>query len=452
MRRLTQGCKGAFLVFSIAFTSFLQANDNINTSLLNDIKLAKVSLQQTEGTINQAQNKLHRQLEVLQNEVISLRDNTAIARRASDEKTLSLQQLEQRLSSWQQQNSYQKNLLNRFVQDKVSYVDQQDSSYTTLLNKVTAFTAHSIHQLQPQWRPENIAFTNGEIKVVQQLAIGPLHWFVDEESNQAGLVDTTTTQSMVALFFTDDKSQGLINLLQNGKGTLPFDPTLTRAIAKNTQKESITEHISKGGFWALPILFFGIISVIIAIVKSIQLLRLPVLYLALADRLQHVWQETYSLESTVDNVNAIQQKYINIVKKYALGQQRDDALFGALLTQKQSLENWLGVIAITAAIAPLLGLLGTVSGMIETFKLMTIFGAGDPSAVSGGISEALVTTELGLVVAIPSLLLHALLSRKVKSYYSQLEQSVVELSQIKHVDSININDSENTLNQSRGVA
>lgn len=65
---------------------------------------------------------------------------------------------------------------------------------------------------------------------------------------------------------------------------------------------------------------------IIAIVKSIQLLRLPALYLALADKLQHVWQETRSLESTVDNVNAIQQKYINIVKKYTLGQQRDDAL------------------------------------------------------------------------------------------------------------------------------
>lgn len=234
-----------------------------------------------------------------------------------------------------------------------------------------------------------------------------------------------------------------------------FDPTLTRAIAKNTQKESITEHINKGGLWALPILLFGFIAVIIAIAKSIQLIRLPPLYLALAERLQRVWQETNSIETSVNNVNAIQQKYINIVKKYSLGQQRDDALFGALLNQKQTLENWLGVIAITAAIAPLLGLLGTVSGMIETFKLMTIFGAGDPSAVSGGISEALVTTELGLVVAIPSLLLHALLSRKVKSYYGQLEQSVVELSQIKHVEKtqeIESNISEQQCGQQRGAA
>ena len=90
----------------------------------------------------------------------------------------------------------------------------------------------------------------------------------------------------------------------------------------------------------------------------------------------------------------------------------------------------LGAIALTAAVAPLLGLLGTVSGMITTFKLMTLFGSGDASAVSAGISEALVTTELGLVVAIPALLAHALMSRKVKSYYSELETTAIRLSQL----------------------
>lgn len=428
--------KVVYVVSLIAFILPLQANDKINESLLKDIKLAKTQLQQTEKAVSNAQSKLHKQLEVLQNQVISLRDKTAIARRASDEKTLSLQQLEQRLSSWQQQNKYQKNLLSRFVQDQAEYSGQKSLSYSELLNKVTEFTDYSIGQLQPRWQPQKIAFNNGEIKPIQQLSIGPLHWFIDETNNQTGLVDISAAQPTVALIFSDDMSQGVINLFKENKGALPFDPTLTRAIAKNTQKESIIEHINKGGLWALPILFFGLIAVIIAIAKSIQLMRLPPLYLALAERLQRVWQETQSIESSVDNVNAIQQKYINIVKKYTLGQQRDDALFGALLNQKQSLENWLGVIAITAAIAPLLGLLGTVSGMIETFKLMTIFGAGDPSAVSGGISEALVTTELGLVVAIPSLLLHALLSRKVKSYYGQLEQSVVELSQIKQVEKV----------------
>ena len=81
--------------------------------------------------------------------------------------------------------------------------------------------------------------------------------------------------------------------------------------------------------------------------------------------------------------------------------------------------------ALTAAAAPLLGLLGTVTGMIKTFNLITIFGTGDAKSLSSGISEALVTTELGLIVAIPSLILHGLLSRMAKQKIGDLEQTAV---------------------------
>ena len=90
-------------------------------------------------------------------------------------------------------------------------------------------------------------------------------------------------------------------------------------------------------------------------------------------------------------------------------------MYATLLEQRNRLERWLGAIAITASVAPLLGLLGTVSGMIATFKAMSLFGAGDARAISEGIAEALITTELGLVVAIPALIAHALMSRRAKS-------------------------------------
>ncbi|WP_420818925.1 MotA/TolQ/ExbB proton channel family protein [Paraglaciecola marina] len=99
-----------------------------------------------------------------------------------------------------------------------------------------------------------------------------------------------------------------------------------------------------------------------------------------------------------------------------------------LQDDKTRLERWIGAIGMTAAVSPLLGLLGTVSGMIETFKMMTLFGSGDPEVVSGGIAQALVTTELGLVVAIPALILNALLSRKAKSYYNELESFAILIS------------------------
>jgi len=82
----------------------------------------------------------------------------------------------------------------------------------------------------------------------------------------------------------------------------------------------------------------------------------------------------------------------------------------------------LPIIAVTAATSPLLGLLGTVSGMIATFNLITLFGSGDPKPLAGGISEALVTTLFGLVVAIPALILHAFLSRRSQGIVQTTER------------------------------
>ena len=82
----------------------------------------------------------------------------------------------------------------------------------------------------------------------------------------------------------------------------------------------------------------------------------------------------------------------------------------AVLSETPKLEQGLTLLKIIAAVAPLMGLLGTVTGMIITFQAITIFGAGDPKAMAGGISSALVTTVLGLLVAIPTVLLHTVVN------------------------------------------
>jgi biopolymer transport protein ExbB len=73
-------------------------------------------------------------------------------------------------------------------------------------------------------------------------------------------------------------------------------------------------------------------------------------------------------------------------------------------------------------VSPLLGLLGTVTGMIETFQVITLFGAGDPRLMSGGISQALVTTQLGLAVAIPLLLIHSWLQGQANKLIAELDE------------------------------
>ena len=79
----------------------------------------------------------------------------------------------------------------------------------------------------------------------------------------------------------------------------------------------------------------------------------------------------------------------------------------AILKEMPKLESGLNTIKVLAGVAPLLGLLGTVTGMIQTFQAITLFGTGDPKLMAGGISQALVTTVLGLVAAIPLLLVHS---------------------------------------------
>ena len=94
----------------------------------------------------------------------------------------------------------------------------------------------------------------------------------------------------------------------------------------------------------------------------------------------------------------------------------------AILRESPKLERWLNFLKLGAGIAPLLGLLGTVTGMIKTFQAMMIYGAGDPQLMAGGISEALVTTMLGLIAAIPLLILHSFCASLARGVQSTLEE------------------------------
>jgi biopolymer transport protein ExbB len=93
-----------------------------------------------------------------------------------------------------------------------------------------------------------------------------------------------------------------------------------------------------------------------------------------------------------------------------------------VLRETSKLEAYLWVVKTVSVVAPLLGLLGTVTGMIQTFQAITLFGAGDPKMMAGGISEALVTTMLGLTTAIPLVLLYDLLANNTRRITSVLDE------------------------------
>ncbi|MBY0400508.1 MotA/TolQ/ExbB proton channel family protein [Myxococcota bacterium] len=94
----------------------------------------------------------------------------------------------------------------------------------------------------------------------------------------------------------------------------------------------------------------------------------------------------------------------------------------AVLRETSKLESWIWLVKVVSVVGPLMGLLGTVTGMIKTFQAITLFGAGDPRMMAGGISEALVTTMQGLVTAIPMVLLHSALTYNTKQIVDTLDE------------------------------
>ncbi len=115
-----------------------------------------------------------------------------------------------------------------------------------------------------------------------------------------------------------------------------------------------------------------------------------------------------------------------------------DTFTEAFLTESPRLDRFSALILVLAAIAPLLGLLGTVTGMIATFDTITQFGTGNPKLLSGGISEALITTELGLIVAIPAVLFGNLLKGWSDQMKDTIEQLCLQTMNSVHMDGVQL--------------
>jgi biopolymer transport protein ExbB len=178
-----------------------------------------------------------------------------------------------------------------------------------------------------------------------------------------------------------------------------------------------------------PILLLALAALGVALVKWIQLSRLrlatPADLQAVLDQIKQgnrsaAGARARSIPGPAGVLLAAAVDHVDEKKEYI-----EEILYERMLNAKPRLEALLPFIALTAAAAPLLGLLGTVTGMISTFNMISLFGTGDPRTLSSGISEALITTEWGLYVAIPAVMLHALLSRRVKGILASMEETAV---------------------------
>jgi biopolymer transport protein ExbB len=213
----------------------------------------------------------------------------------------------------------------------------------------------------------------------------------------------------------------------NESNVLPIDMSRGGAFASMTQKEDLLDSFEAGGPLMWPILIVACLAILIMLERFFLLYTTKANTDAITDRITKLaesgnWKQAKiacdenekvptcrMLASAVGNVGATQEVLENTLQE-------------AILRETPRLERFLPTLGVLGTIAPLLGLLGTVTGMINTFKVITAQGAGDPSAMAGGISEALLTTQFGLSVAIPIMLLHHLLSRRVDKIVGDMEE------------------------------
>lgn len=190
-----------------------------------------------------------------------------------------------------------------------------------------------------------------------------------------------------------------------------IDPSLGVLLDLSVQSPTLSERIDQGRFIGKVILVAAALGVLLGIYKWVTLTMT-----AGAVRGQ-IRKKKASKSNPLGRVMlAYENTQSSDVETVAL--KLDDAI----LKEVPKLEGGLNLVKVLAAVAPLLGLLGTVIGMINTFQAITLFGTGDPQIMASGISEALVTTVLGLVAAIPLLLLHAFASGASKRVTQILEE------------------------------
>ncbi|HXS78685.1 MAG TPA: MotA/TolQ/ExbB proton channel family protein [Gammaproteobacteria bacterium] len=407
--------------------------DDVRAELTRNIQTSQRELGAVEASVARERGDLAQRLAAAQNRVLDLRERAIAARRLADEQTLTLQQIETRLEEWRNQSRFQSNLLAGFL-DKTGRRRLSEQGTIDLRRDLTILTEHLNAQqgrLYPRWQQTRVVLPDGQLADGDVLHVGPVGWFHRAQPEQSGLVRKDEGMTRVSLLLSGSAEAGIEDLHQSSAGVITFDPTLTRALLLAETQESLWQHLRRGGFWAIPIVLFGLFASTIAVLKAVSLYRLPIPVPALAERVQSALARgDEAVRKLTEQVRGPQGELVRIAIAAEAQEARDDRLHGTLLQQRIRLERWLSAIALTASVSPLLGLLGTVSGMIATFQAMSLFGAGDASAVSGGVGEALINTELGLVVAIPALLAHALLSRKAKSYLAQLESDAVNLSRL----------------------
>ncbi|CAH7328123.1 MotA/TolQ/ExbB proton channel family protein [Vibrio chagasii] len=311
----------------------------------------------------------------------------------------------------------------------VNSVDRADHT-ATVEQIIDAKSLPSMPQLSGLWMSmveqiqasselskSQIAFINGEgnTNKVDAYRLGSIGLVTDQ-----GYV-SWNTQREDAIGYLKQPENGptltSLSSLANGEvANVVVDPSRGFMLEQLALTPSLSDRLQAGGVVGKVILGLLAIGLIIALVRGVSL----------AIARQKIRAQLKNPEQAGDNplgrVLAVYNK-----EQSQTVEALELRLLEAVVDEQTHLEKGLSMLKLLAALAPMLGLLGTVTGMIETFQVITQFGNGDPKVMAGGISMALVTTVLGLVAAMPLLLAHNILSTQAENIRNILEKQGIGL-------------------------
>ena len=321
-----------------------------------------------------------------------------------------------------------------FYQDKIT--DAEKATEDPYMEPIKKFAAQNEVIVSGMDRAESLVggssypgkaiLENGVLESGTFVRFGPVTFFASDKGKAGLVMQGQTVEPTVTEVAEGEFGGGIAAVAKGETARLPLDTTLDNAVAIAATKESLVEHIQKGGIWIYPILMFAFVSLTVALFKAFEIISLPkpkegilgeVLSLLASKNKEGAAKVAHGAQGPVGRMLQQGVKFSDHDPELV-----EEILYETMVETQPKVMRLLPFISVTAAVAPLLGLLGTVTGMINTFNRIKIFGTGDAKSLSGGISEALITTEFGLIVAIPSLLLYAMLSRSAKGYLARMEK------------------------------
>ncbi|MEC8651870.1 MAG: MotA/TolQ/ExbB proton channel family protein [Planctomycetota bacterium] len=432
-------------------------------SMQRDMKAALAELSALRKTIGTERLPLAKELSDVEAKLSKARGEFDAVSIELVAKTDELTALEGTLTSLQQQSDYLSTLLRQYNEEFASrlhiaemqrYQGRLDEARLSLENDkldeqarldtqlgVVEMSLDKLEDALGGSRFEGKAkVDDGQVKDGRIVLLGPMALFQSVDLQDVGALEEDRNSLGASVFAFPDAaiSDAAARVVQGTGGKFPVDVTLGDARKVESINETWWEHVQKGGPIMIPMAILAGAALLVVLLKWLSMVfvrrpgrrQLEKLFGAMDDG-DHA--------AALEIAEAMPGPGGRMLAAGAAhsGQPRElieEVMFEKLLTARLKLQSWLPFVSICATSAPLLGLLGTVTGIMGTFALMTEFGGGDPKVLSSGISEALVTTENGLIIAIPSLLLHAFLSRKAKAISDGMEKAAVQF--MNHVRTV----------------